>query len=249
MGNIGADKSMIEFIVYDDQKEFCQKTEKAIKKAIEEKSITYSIKTFNSYTKEFEDTINQNMTSKIYILDIDVPNSISGIDVARRIRKKDWNSIIMMVTSHVELGYEALKAQIMLLDFICKQNDCTNTLIKTLKKAVNKVNDKKVMVFECNGITNRVYTDDILYVKRDSIDRKCIIQTTYNQIPVSKNLSEFIEELDSRFYLSHRSCLINTEKIKSVDWKNNIIYFDNNDSTDYLAREKRKGLKEYVGSH
>ena len=79
----------------------------------------------------------------IYILDIEIPDSISGIDIARKIRKKDWNSIIIFVTSHVEMGYEALKAQIMLLDFICKQNDCSNSLIKTLKKAINKVNDKK----------------------------------------------------------------------------------------------------------
>ena len=71
----------------------------------------------------------------------------------------------------------------------------------------------------------------------------------YNQIFVNRNLSDFIDELDSRFYLSHRSCLVNTEKIKTVDWRSNIIYFDNNEYTDYLAREKRKGLKEYVGSH
>lgn len=239
---------MIEFIVYDDQKEFCYNMENCIKKVFSDKPVPYAIKSFTAYNKEFEEIIEQNMTSKIYILDIDVPNSVSGIDVARRIRKKDWNSIIILVTAHIEFGYEALKAQIMLLDFICKQSDCTNTLIKTIKKAVHKINDKKVMVFDNNGITNRVYTDDILYIKKDTIDRKCVIKTTYNEIYVNKNISEFIQELDSRFYLSHRSCLINTEKVRIVDWKNNIIYFDNDEYTDYLARERRKGLKEYVGS-
>ena len=240
---------MIEFVIYDDQKEFCQKVEDTVEKVLEDSESEHTVRTFTSYNEEFEDIINQNMASKIYILDIDVPNSVSGIDVARQIRKKDWDSIIILVTAHVEYGYEALKAQIMLLDFICKQNDCDNNLVKTLKKAIHKIDDKKVLVFEFNGMTNRVYTDDILYIKRDSIDRKCIIQTTYNQIFVNRNLSDFIDELDSRFYLSHRSCLVNTEKIKTVDWRSNIIYFDNNEYTDYLAREKRKGLKEYVGSH
>ena len=34
--------------------------------------------------------------------------------------------------------------------------------------------------------------------------------------------------------------------IKSVDWKNNIINFKGGKSTDYIARDKKKGLKEYV---
>ncbi len=237
---------MIEFIVYDDQKEFCLNVESEIEKVLKDKPITYKINMFTTYNKELGEIIEQNMTSKIYILDVDVPNSISGIDLARKIRKKDWDSIIILITSHIEYGYEALKAQIMLLDFILKQNNCAFELNKTLQKAIQKKNDKKVMMFENNGMTNRVYTDDILYIKKDVVDRKCVIKTTYNEIIVNKKINDFIDELDYRFYLSHRSCLVNTEKIEMVDWKNNIIYFDNGESTDYLSREKRKGLKEYV---
>lgn len=237
---------MIEFVIYDDNKLFCEKTKQAVKKVMDNCSNDYLIKVYNSYNKDFDETIKNEMTSRVYILDIEVENSASGIDIARKIRKKDWNSIIIMVTSHVELGYEALKAQIMLLDFICKQNDCMKNLVLALRKAINKISDKKVLVFEQSGMISRVYTDDIIYILRDNVERKCIVRTTYGSISVNKNLKDFMEELDDRFFLTHRSCLVNTKKVLSIDWKNSTIRFDNNETIDYLSRERKKEFKEHV---
>lgn len=115
-----------------------------------------------------------------------------------------------------------------------------------MKKAILKVNNKKVLIFESADITYKVYTDDIVYIIRDSIDRKSIIKTIYNDVSVNENISSLFGMLDSRFFMTHRSCIINTEKIDKIDWKNNIIYFKNDYKTDYLAREKKKELKEYV---
>jgi len=237
---------MINFVVCDDEKEFRDKFTLIINKLFMKNSIEYKIKEFGSYNKEFEEFINNDMSSKIYILDIEMKKSISGIDIARKIRKNDWNSIIIMVTSHAELGYEALKAQIMLLDFISKFDNCEKNLENVLKKAITKVDSKKVIQFQNSGVTHRLYLDDILYVTKDTVDRKCIIKTTYNEFAVNKAMSEMQEELGPTFYLSHRSCLVNTEKIKTVNWKDNTIYFNNGENIDLLARDKKKGLKEYV---
>ncbi len=237
---------MISFAVCDDEKEFRKKVVKTIDKIFINNMIDYEVNEFSGYDKSFEKFINQPITSKIYILDIEICNSISGIDIARKIRKNDWNSIIIMVTSHADMGYDALKAQIMLLAFISKFDECEKNLITVLKKAVSKIDNKKVLVFETNGISHRIYLDDILYVTKDTVDRKCIITTTYNEFAVNRTMNQMIEELDERFFLSHRSCLVNTEKIKKIDWKQNIIYFDQDKSIDLLSRDKKKGLKEFV---
>lgn len=235
----------MDFIVYEDQKEFMKEITDVITKIMMKNKVEYNIKKFEKYDNELKKIINSQIP-KIYILDIEVPNSKSGLDVAREIRKNDWNSIIIIITSHVDMGYDALKAQIMVLDFISKFNNCKNNLNQALKKALLKLDNKKVLVFNCCGITTRLYTDDILYVLKDSIDRKCIIKTIYGEINININMSEMIEKLDDRFYLSHRSCLINTEQIKTINWKENIITFNNNETIDYISRDKRKGLKEYV---
>lgn len=240
---------MITFVLYDDIKEFNDKTHALIDKVLKDTETKYQIKIFNKYNKELEKLITEDKTKKIYILDIEIPDSISGIELAKRIRKQDWESSITLVTSHVELGYEALKAQIMLLDFICKYNDWKTNLTKVIKIAIKQINNMKVIKFESSGITHRVYTDDILYVRRDSIDRKCIIKTTYNEFQINKSITEMGSYLDSRFYMAHRSCYVNTEQIRKIDWRNSIIYFNNGDTTDYLSRDKKKGLKEYVRSN
>lgn len=237
----------MEFVICDDEKLFRNETKKVIDKIYIRNDDYYHINEFEKFDKNFEKMIKDGK-SKIYILDIEIKNSISGIDIARMIRKYDWESIIIMVTSHTELGYEALKAQIMLLDFISKYDECNIKIEKTIKKAINQVNNKKTIKFETEGVSYIVHLDDIIYIERDTTDRKCIIKTTYNNISINKSLNYMISQLDERFYLSHRSCIINTNKIREVNWNKNVISFYNGVQTNLLAREKKRGLKDYVSS-
>lgn len=236
---------MVKFVVYDDEEVFRSNIVKSIDRVMTKSKMEYSIEEFSKYNSKMQKVIDDE-SSKIYIMDIEIPNGLSGIDVARKIRIDDWNSIIILVTSHMDMGYDALKAQIMLLDFISKYNDCNISLERTIKKATLKINNKKVLIFESNDITYKVYTDDIVYIVKDTIDRKCVIKTIYNEVIVNENISTLFNMLDGRFFMTHRSCIINTEKIDRIDWKNNIIYFKNGFKTDYLSRDKKKEFKEYV---
>lgn len=240
---------MIKFVVCDDEEFFIKNTQKIVKKILSESDLEYEIDSFSKYNKKLEEIISSNTSTKIYILDVELNDSISGIDIARKIRRTDWESSIIIVTSHFELGYEVLKAQIMLLNFISKYDNCNKNIEMTIRKVISKINNKKTLTFEQSGITYRIYLDDILYVEKDTVERKCLIKTTYNEVLVNKTLTEIIDELDGRFFLSHRSCLVNTEKIMKVDWKNGKIVFDNKISINSLARDKKKGLKEYVENH
>ena len=237
----------MEFVVCDDEQAFKKNITSVINKLYMNNDENYNVYEFNKFNDEFGKLIN-NGVPKIYILDIEIKNSISGIDIARKIRNVDWQSIIIFITSHSELGYEALKAQIMLLDFISKFDDFENHLENTLKKAINFVGNISTFKFNVDGISYIIHLNDILYIAKDTVDRKCIIKTTYNEVEVNKSLSYFVDKLDKRFYMTHRSCFVNTSKICKVDWKNNVIYFDTGDTTDLLSRDKKKGLKEYVGS-
>lgn len=233
------------FILYDDHGLFMEKSKNIIcdvGNSIKEESI----KCFSKFTEDFEQVIQDRSCKKIYVLDIEVPGSISGIEVAKKIRKSDWDSIIIMVTSHTELGYEALKAQIMLLDFISKHNDWENHLRSALTKAVSLLDNKNVIILDSNGLTYRVHTTDIVYILKDSKERKCTIRTINDRIMVSKSMADLAKRLDRRFFQSHRSCYVNIEQITKIDWRNGIIQFRTGDEVDYLARDKKKELKMYV---
>ncbi len=238
---------MADFVICDDEKDIRSKIRKMIDRIYMNNDEFYRVNEFDSFDKKFANLINDS-TPKIYILDIEIKGDLSGIDIARKIRANDWESVIIFVTTHNELGYQALKAQIMLLDFISKFDNFEKNLENTLKTAIQMVNNRKTLLFNFDGISYVVHTNDILYVMKDTVDRKCIIKTTYNEIEVNKTLSYFIDVLNDNFYLSHRSCLVNTNKISKIDWKENIIYFINGDKIDLISRDRRKGLKEHVGS-
>ena len=238
---------MIKFVVYDDEEVFRSNVVNCINKVVDKNKIDYKIEEFSKYNSRMQKVIEEDCP-KIYILDIEIPNSLSGIDVARKIRVDDWNSIIVLVTSHVDMGYDALKAQIMLLDFISKYDECNRNIERTVKKALLKIDNKKVLIFESNDITYKVYTDDIVYIVKDTIDRKCVIKTVYNEISINENISTLFDMLDNRFFMTHRSCIVNTEKIDKIDWKNNIVYFKNGFNTDYLSRDRKREFKSYVRS-
>lgn len=236
---------MIRFVLYDDNKGYIKKYSNVINKVMMGNDTNYRIDSFTTYDEDFQLLIQDNST-KIYILDIEIPRGKSGIDVAKIIRARDWNSLIIMVTSHAELGYEALKAQIMLLDFICKFSDFENSLKLVIQKALNKIDNKKILTFNSNNTLFRIFMDDILYVYKDTVDRKCVIKTTFSEFSVNITLNEMLNKLDDRFYMCHRSCTINTERIKYIDWKIPAVVFDTDDRCLMVSRDKKKGLKDYV---
>lgn len=237
----------MEFVICDDEKVFRSNIRRVIDKVLMDQEYDYDVIEFSKFDPSFKKKI-QESTHKIYILDIEIKDSISGIDIARKIRENDWESIIIFVTSHNELGYQALKARIMLLDFISKYDDFENNLESILRKSLSLINSKKTIKFDSEGTSYIIHLSDILYIEKDTVDRKCIIKTTYNEILVNKTLNYMIQNLDDRFYLSHRSCLINTDKIRKIDWKNSVIYFESGISTSLLSRDRKKGLKKYVNS-
>lgn len=237
----------MDFVVCDDDSFFRKNIIKVIDKIIISSDVNYKTYEFSTYNKDFEKLINKKKP-KIYILDIEIKNSISGIDIARKIRKVDWDSIIIIVTSHSELSFQVMKAQIMLLDFISKFDNFEGSLKQAINKALELVDKKKIIKVENKGVSYIVYIKDILYIERDTVDRKCFIHTSYGSVPISKTLNELQDELGSNFYMSHRSCLVNLNNISKIDWKESIIYFNDNISTSLLARDRKKGLKEYVGN-
>lgn len=236
----------MEFVVLDDEVVFRKKVKKIIDKLFIKNDEYYHISEFEKFDNKFKKLI-KNGSTKIYILDIELKDSMSGIDIAREIRKVDWESIIIFVTSHNELGYQALKAKIMLLDFISKYDDCDNSLEHVVSLAISKVKEHKTVTFNSDGVSYIIHLNDILYIEKDTVDRKCIVKTVYNNIVVNKTLNYMKDVLGGDFYMSHRSCLVNTKRITKIDWVSGIIYFDNGETTDLLSRDKRKDFKKYVG--
>lgn len=90
---------MINFIVGEDTDSYRLTIERIISEYMMKNDLEYSLHVFKDYNQEFLNIIDEKLSFKVYILDIETPSG-SGIDMARRIRKKDVNSIIIFLTGH-----------------------------------------------------------------------------------------------------------------------------------------------------
>lgn len=236
---------MINFILCDDNKYVRDINETIISKIAMPFDFNYVVHSFDKYSVKLKNLINSPSDIKIYILDLELPGK-SGIDIAREIRKVDWDSIIIILTSHDELELNVLKQKLLIFDFISKFDNYEDRLSDAIKMVIEKVNVMKIISFKCNKEIHHVKLDNIMYVYKDSTTEKTTIVTTDGVYPIRDPLSSIADKLDLRFYQTHRACYVNLDKIESVDFKNGIIYLINDTSIDYLSRNYKKGLRDLL---
>lgn len=230
---------MVNVIICDDNDKDRKNIFEVVKNFMDKNKIEYKTHVYNDYDKKFHEMIENKIPFKIYLLDIETPSG-SGIDIARKIRTKDVDSVIIFLTAHEELGNIVLKNDLMFLSFINKFDNYKTRLSNSLKKSLNLLKHKRIIKFTDRNVTYTINIDDILYLTKESYERKTIIKTDYTEFKVNNTLSELIKMLDDRFIQTHRSCYINEDRKVSIDKTKRIIYFDNGESTDLLSDKYRK---------
>lgn len=230
---------MINFIICDDNDKILLDIKKIIDVFMMKNKSEYKTHIFHDLDDDFMKIVKEPLSFKIYILDIETP-SRSGIDVARTIRKKDVDSIIIFITSHEELGLALLKNEIMFLSFINKFDNYEDRLVTSIKKALEILKRKNIIRFEERGVLYTISMNDILYITRDSVERKCIIKTDYAEIKTYKPLSSVEKLLDNRFIKTHRACFVNKERVAKIDKIRKTILFDNGIIVNLLSDKYRK---------
>lgn len=234
-------ENMINFIVVDDVEKLAKTVERQITKAMMSRQIEYKIHTFNDYDKKFMDIMKKNIPNKVYFLDIET-ESASGIDIARAIRKTDVDSVIIFVTAHDELSGVIAKEQFMILTFICKFDDFEKKVKEATIKSLQVLGKKSIIRFRDNGSLYTLPISDILYVTRDSVERKLLIKTDYTTYKISKTLAELKEMAGGALTQTHRACLINQDRVRKIDKKNGRIIFDTGEAVDLLSDNYKKEL-------
>ena len=232
---------MLNFIVVDDVVEVSKKVKNIISKVMINNPIEYKTHIFDDYDSKFNKIMKDTIPNKIYILDIET-KSASGIDIARTIRKADVDSVIIFITAHEELGGVIIKESLMVLTFICKFDDFDSRLKNAIIKALSIVGNKKVLRFNDYNSLYTIPIKDILYITRDSIERKCLIYTDYGLYKVSRSLIELKELGAGAFIQTHRACLVNNQRVVKIDKSNRLITFDNGTTIDLLSNIYKKEL-------
>ena len=235
---------MFNFFVVDDveyfKNEFCELIEKVMMK----NEFEYKIYSFNDYNDDFFKKANENLANKIFLLDLCCKQK-DGLEVADLIRKNDELSIIIFITAYsMDYIKDLLDGEFLQFGFIskAKQNYQKDTILK-IEKAINKINKRKILKFNDSNCSYSIAINDIFYFKANK-NHKVLIKTNFNVFQTTKSLKEFEELVKMHnFKKTHRSILINYNKVLKEDIKNKKILLSNQEEIDLLSREYLKELK------
>lgn len=155
----------------------------------------------------------------IFFLDIQM-NKLTGMDLARLIRKENDISEIIFVTSlvnYIQEGY-TVRAYRYLLKPI-NYEDLRSNLLSCIS-AITKKRDN-FMIIENKGITYKILINKILYIE---VRKKDLTIYTEDGAYITKNSMDKVEKELARynFFRCHKSYLINMEHTEVIH-KNTVL--------------------------
>ena len=235
---------MLDIVVYENKKDFIINNIESINLSIYEKNV--SVYKYDSYTSKLEMFIKDNKHKKIYILDDEV-DGVSGLELAVKIRKYDWDSIIILIINFDKYIHDVFNTRLMAMNIIYRDTNCGISLVDDIKMAISIITKREVFTFRYNHIVYRIPYNQICYIEKESMIKRCIIHTINEDYYITENISSILSHLNDSFCRTHQSCIVNINNISRVDLRNNIIVFNNGDRTDMLNSKMKKVIKDYVG--
>ena len=207
---------------------------------------------------EFENYIQHSDIHQLYFLDIHIQdNEYCGLEIAQKIREANPYAIIVFITSRSEFATLTYKYKVSALDFIDKEtsdqvfkNRVADCVLYTKTTLLENQSVVDYFDYSYKGNDLCIPYHDILYIETTGTSHKLRI--------VGKNFAkEFygtmtdIQEKDKetqRFYLSHKSFLVNIGNVREIDRKKmEVVFYE--DHRCPISRLKTKKLRELMAKN
>lgn len=220
----GGELKMIRFVIVDDDKAEVEHIRALLDEVVSEDK---EIVSFSKFNVDLKNEIKNKDIRKVYILDIELGDKVSGINIAKFIRDIDYENEILFVTNHDKM-FESVHREIYeVFDFIEKFHDFDKKFKKDIQEILKRNFDNKMFVYKANNIELNLYYKSILYIYRDTEERKLVIVTDTNEYKVNLCIKEICDYLDDRFKQCHRSCIVNTKRTQEKNFKEGYFTVDN----------------------
>jgi len=188
----------------------------------------------------------------IYFLDIDLKNSIDGIELAKKISKIDLESRFIFITTHDEMAITAMQQEIRAFNFILKDqnlDEFMNQVRETLISAQidiekSRHNHNESFSFHVGNVLTNLDMDDVIYLTSSEVPHQVDLYTYNGRYSFYSKLND-IEKKYKNFFRAKRSCLVNIRNIKQVDYSSHVLELKNNVSMSFSMR-KSKELRELL---
>ena len=188
----------------------------------------------------------------IYFLDIDLQTDMDGLELAKEIRKYDPRGFIIFVTTHSEMSFMTFVYKLEAMDFILKDEEDDELIGKRIHQCLLDANERycsaknKLQDIFSVKINDRIFTiayDDIIFFETSDSIHRIILHGKRRVMEFYGKMRELEDQLDHRFYRCHRSFIVNTTNIKTIDFQNRVIHMVNGEDC-LISSRSMKGLRD-----
>ncbi|MBR3964223.1 MAG: response regulator transcription factor [Clostridia bacterium] len=175
----------------------------------------------------------------IVFLDVEMPNQ-SGLDVGKKIRAANNQTIIIFSTSYPQYAIDAYDCEAFhyLLKPISEEK-----LEFTLKRAIKKISlSRQYHCIKIHNTTRRLPLSDIYFI--EYCRKHIIYHTKYDVIETTGRFSDVIDALHNHgFYQVHQGYIVNFDKV--YDFKGYSIILDDKRTVMMSVRKKKEVVLAY----
>ena len=215
---------MLNFALCDDNKQTIQKLSGLLETIFIKHNIEAEI-TFSCTKPEEMLEYDKLKEINVFILDIDLKNKMTGIDIANEIRKLNKDVYFIFITAHYEYIMLAYKCKT--FDYITKpiSKEKVEETILRLMEDIKNVSNKNSFL-RLNNKHTIINKDSINFIKRDGM--KLVFYTDTRNYEIYSSFKKLENDLPSNFVRCHKSYIANINKISDVRMADNTIAFSSN---------------------
>ena len=228
---------MLHFIICDDNLNILDKLEKMLENIFTKNNFEAEVSFKSDNSEDILDYIKRN-PSDVFLLDINLKSSKTGLELAEEIRKVKKNSYLIFTTGHLEYAMVAYKYKT--FDYIAKPitYDRLEDTIVRLFEDVNGLNKRYLRIDNKNTLIDE---SEIQYVKRDGM--KLVFHTPSRDYDTYSSFNKFQDRLPKTYIRCHKSCIANINQIKDIEPVSGTITFRDGSTCDIGPKYKSEFME------
>lgn len=229
---------MLNFVLCDDNKHLLNKFSQLLQLVFDNNELNGNISYISTNGKDILDFIKHN-TVDVAILDIDLKDTYSGLQLANDIRSINKSIYIIFLTGHLEYLLFAYKCKT--FDYLTKPITFNN-LETTILRLFNDIysNYSTHSFIKINNNKTLINQNSINYIEKDRT--KIVIKTDSADYIFYSSFNKLLHDLPKNFVRCHKSYIVNINNIESIDkltikLKNNHICYIGKNYKNKLLEE------------
>ena len=232
---------MLTIAVLDDEEIYIESICRITKECMNQMKMDYEIGTYRRGQDVLTD-LRRGRCFDIYLLDMKLPD-MDGLEVAKKIRRKLSDSILIYVTHYIDFSIEGYEVNAYRYILKTQLEEKLPMAYASLEAALRrKKQPDRYYLVERYGKQEKIFYRDIYYLKKDR--KYVVIVHKDGESPVRKSISALLEGFYGKeFLMIDRSYVVNINQVESL--KDYEVHIRNGEILP-VSRPKWKSVCEII---